>query len=38
MQTLSDRLSCKKLTHGLGMLNNTLLKNKPLQFEHMIYV
>ena len=34
--TLSGRLSRKILAHGLGMLANTLLKNKPLQLEHVI--
>lgn len=36
MWTLSGRLSRKILAHGLGMLANTLLKNKPLQLEHVI--
>jgi hypothetical protein len=38
MRTLSGRLSRKILAHGLGMLANTLLKNKPLQLEHVICV
>lgn len=38
MWTLSGRLSRKILAHGLGMLANTLLKNKPLQLEHVICV
>ena len=36
--TLSGRLSRKILAHGLGMLVNTLLKNKPLQLEHVICI
>ena len=36
--TLSGRLSRKILAHSLGMLANTLLKNKPLQLEHVITV
>jgi hypothetical protein len=38
MWTLSGRLSRKIFAHGLGMLANTLLKNKPLQLEHVICV
>ena len=38
MWTLSGRLSRKILAHGLGMLANILLKNKPLQLEHVICV
>ena len=38
MWTLLSRLSCKILAHGLGMLANTLLKNKPLQLEYVICV
>ena len=38
MWTLSGRLSRKILAHSLGMLANTLLKNKPLQLEHVITV
>jgi hypothetical protein len=36
--TLSGRLSRKILAHGLGMLANTLLNNKPLQLEKVICV
>jgi hypothetical protein len=38
MWTLSGRLSRKILAHSLGMLANTLLKNKPLQLEHVITI
>lgn len=38
MWTFSGRLSRKILAHSLGMLANTLLKNKPLQLEHVITV
>ena len=38
MWTLSGRLSRKILAHGLRLLANTLLKNKPLQLEHVICV
>ncbi|MCK5818800.1 MAG: hypothetical protein KAH18_06010 [Psychromonas sp.] len=35
MWALSERLSCKIKAHGSGMLSNTLIKNKPLQLEHV---
>jgi hypothetical protein len=38
MWTLSSRLSRKIPSHRLGMLTNTLLKNKLLQLEHVICV
>ena len=38
MWTLSGRLSRKIFAHGLSMLANTLLENKPLQLEHVICV
>jgi hypothetical protein len=36
--TLSGRLNRKILAHRLGVLANTLLKNKSLQFEYVICV
>jgi hypothetical protein len=36
--TLVDRFSRKMLAHGLGMLANVKLNNKPLQLEHVICV
>jgi hypothetical protein len=36
--TLVSRLSQKMLAHGLGMLANVKLNNKPLQLEHVICV
>ena len=38
MWTLTGRFNRKMLAHGLGMLANTLLNNKPLQLEHVISV
>jgi len=37
MRTLSGRLSRKVLAHGLSMLANTLLRNKQLQLEQVIF-
>jgi hypothetical protein len=35
---LVGRFSWKMLAHGLGMLANVKLNNKPLQLEHVICV
>jgi hypothetical protein len=35
---LVGRFSRKMLAHGLGMLANVELNNKPLQLEHVICV